>query len=312
MAGGTDGNLMKIGLVQVDGKWANLALMKLAAYHKAKGDRVELVKRFYPMFESYDRVYASKTFTTTPDNLYLPADAIKGGIGYDLAMKLPPEVEACCPDYGLYPGLDYAIGFTTRGCVHRCSFCFVPQTEGHLRTVGDIYDFWSCQPKVILLDNNLTAAPMAHFERIIGQLSREEVLVDFSQGLDIRLLTDDHARLLKTVRLAKRIHFAWDSMGYEQAVRRGINILTRYYHPDRITFYVLVGFDTTPAEDLYRIETLRGLGVNPFVMPYDRTNVYQRHLARWVNHKAIFKSVKWANYCTRQGKHAQHLEKVAL
>lgn len=285
--------MARIGLVQVDGKWANLALMRLSAYHKAKGDQVEW---YNPLFPS-DVVYASKTFVTTPDDAYLPADCIRGGTGYDLTTVLPDEVESCFPDYSLYPSMDYAIGLTTRGCVRNCSFCFVPRKEGKLRIVGDLYDFWNGQQKqkVILLDNNLTAAPMAHFEKIINQLAKERVLVDFSQGLDIRLLTEDHARLLKTVRF-KYVHFAWDSMGYEKAVRRGVEILTRYIHPQRLTFYVLVGYDTTEAEDMYRIEVLRGLGVNPFVMAYDKQDRYQKAIARWCNHKAIFKTVSWRDY----------------
>lgn len=287
--------MARIGLAQVDGKWANLALMKLSAFHKAKGDTVEW---YSPLFPS-DVVYASKTFVFTPDDSYLPADCIRGGTGYDMTVKLPDEVESCFPDYSLYPAIDYAIGFTTRGCIRNCSFCFVPRKEGKLRIVGDLYDFWSGQQKVILLDNNLTAAPMSHFEKIIGQLATERALVDFSQGLDIRLLNEDHARLLKTVRF-KYVHFAWDSMGYEKAVRRGVEMLTRYIHPQRLTFYVLVGYDTTEAEDMYRIEVLRGLGVNPFVMAYDKRDRYQAALARWCNHKAIFKAVSWRDYCLRK------------
>lgn len=283
----------RIGLAQVDGKWANLALMRLSTYHKAQGHQVE----WYSPLMHYDCIYASKVLTFTPDNLYLPIDTEKGGTGYDIAKKLPSEVEACFPDYSLYPDIDYAIGFTTRGCIRKCPFCFVPQKEGALQIMGDLYDFWNGQPKVILLDNNLTAASMEHFEKIIKQLIKERVSVDFSQGLDIRLINEDHARMLKTVRLLKRIHFAWDSMSYEKAVRRGIEILTRYFHPDRIAFYVLIGFDTTPSEDMYRIEILKGLGVNPFVMPYEQDNLYQRTLARWCNHKAIFKTVSWADYC---------------
>jgi len=291
---------MRIGLAQVDGKWANLALMRLSAYHKAQGHQVEWYNPMMP----YDRIYASKIWTFTPDDLYLPAETERGGTGYDITKKLPSDVEDCFPDYSLYPGIDYAIGFTTRGCIRSCPFCVVPHKEGGLQIVGDLYDFWGGQPKVILLDNNLTAAPMEHFEKIIRQLAKERVLVDFSQGLDIRLISDDHARLLKTVRL-KRVHFAWDSMGYEDAVRRGIKILTRYLHPDKITFYVLVGFNTSPAEDMYRIKVLRSLSVNPFVMPYERGDLYQRTLARWCNHKAIFKTVSWADYCQR--KKAPHL-----
>lgn len=287
---------MQVGLVQVDGKYPNLALMKLAAWHRAKGD---VVKWYNPLFDRCDVVYASKVFTFSPDDPYLPENATKGGTGYDLKTELPPEVEACFPDYSIYPNCDFALGFTTRGCVRRCPFCVVPEKEGQLRVVGDLYSFWQPETgfmKVRLLDNNLTAAPWEHFQTVLEQLILHQLLVDFCQGLDARLLTDDHAQLLARVRLWKQIHIAWDHVQDETAVRRGIEVLRRHMSLRRVMCYVLIGFDTTPEEDLYRVETLRGLGVDPFVMPFDKHDAYQAAFARWVNHKAIFKSVPWSAY----------------
>lgn len=147
----------------------------------------------------------------------------------------------------------------------------------------------------MLLDNNLTALP-DHMEKICKQLIKEKVLVDFNQGLDIRLITDDMARLLAKVRLWKQIHFAFDDVQLEKSVREGIAILTKYMPASRLMFYVLIGFNSTPEEDLYRVEVLRGLGVDPFVMPYDKSDPYQRHFARWCNRKEIFKTVAWKDY----------------
>lgn len=287
---------MRVGIKQVDGKWPNLALMKLAAHHKRRGDDVEW---FNPLFGKYNAVYASKVFGFTPDYLYLPPDAIRGGTGYDLKSSLPPEVEACFPDYSIYPNLDYALGFTTRGCIRRCPFCVVPAKEGRLRVVGDLYSFWRPETgfrKVRLLDNNLTAAPWEHFERVLMQLIEHKLLVDFSQGLDARLITDDHARLLAKVRLWKQIRVAWDRMEDEAEVRRGIEVLKRHVPAWKIMCYVLIGFDTAPEEDLHRVEVLRGLSVDPFVMSYDKRDPYQAAFARWVNHKAVFNTVSWAEY----------------
>jgi hypothetical protein len=147
----------------------------------------------------------------------------------------------------------------------------------------------------MLLDNSLNTDEN-HFLMICDQLERNNIKTDFSQGLDIRYLTDVQAMALHNVPLWKQIHFAWDSMSIEKAVRRGIKILDRYKLKYKSMFYVLVGYDTTHEEDLYRVETLNGLGVAPFVMPYDKFNDYQRNFARWVNHKAIFKSVPWKEY----------------
>lgn len=285
----------RVGLLQVDGKWPNLALMKLSAWHKARGDSVEM---FFALKGGYDVVYASKVFTTSPDSPYLPVGTIKGGSGYDLHSELPPEVEAMSPDYSLYPDWDAAIGFTTRGCVRRCPFCIVGAKEGDLRVTGDLHSFWQGQKRIILLDNNLTAAPWSHFRLVLGQMIEAGVEVDFSQGLDIRLLTEDHAALLAQVHPGKsgHIHFAWDNPADEAAVRRGVVMLAKRLPLRRVMFYVLIGFDTTSAEDLYRVETLRGLGVGPFVMPFDKRDPYQRAFARWCNHKAIFKTVPWGEY----------------
>ena len=284
---------MKIALLAADSKMPNLALMKLSAYHKAKGDKVE---RYVPLFQNeYDRLYISKVFKFSPEPDYLPGcEIIRGGTGYDLKTVLPAEVENTCPDYSIYM-CGYAMGFTSRGCIRKCKFCVVPEKEGKPRPTGDIYDFWWGQRELMLLDNNLTALP-GHFEVILKQMIKEAVRVDFNQGLDIRLLTEDMAVLLAKVSLWKQIHFAWDSMSYEDDVRRGIEILRKAMPLSRVMFYVLIGFDTTPAEDLYRVETLRGLGVDPFVMPFDKSDPYQKKFARWVNHKAIFKTVSWKNY----------------
>lgn len=283
---------MKIGIASVDSKIPNLALMKISAYYKSFGQQVEL---FNPLLSFYDLIYASKVFTNTKDDEYLPKNTIRGGSGYDLKTTLPNEMEFMCPDYSLF-NCGYAMGFTTRGCIRNCPWCIVPTKEGKIRVVDDIYQFWNGQSHLKLLDNNLTALP-DHFEKIVTQLIKEKIYVDFSQGLDIRLLTSEIAKLLSVVRLWKQIHFAWDSMSYEQAVRRGIQILKSFgMYRNKVMFYVLIGFDTTPEEDLYRVEVLRGLNISPFVMPFNRKDKYQRNFARWVNHKAIFNSVKWEEY----------------
>lgn len=290
---------MKIGIIQVDGKWPNLALMKISTWHKQQGDQVEW---FQPIIaNTYDKVYASKIFNNTPDYHYMPKGTTRGGTGYDLFSHLPQEIENCRPDYTLYPDWGKAIGYTTRGCVRTCPFCVVPQKEGGITVVGDIYDFWVKQKEIVLLDNNLTAAPFEHFKRIIKQINEHSLMVEFSQGLDIRLINDEHCKLLKTVRMKKQLHFAWDNIDDEDVVIKGIARLKRYFHPDRLSFYVLIGYNTKPEEDLYRVEKLRSLGVDSFVMPYNKADPYQRSFARWVNHKAVFNSVSWGEYALGKG-----------
>lgn len=132
--------MQKIGLVDVDGHhFPNLALMKLSAWHKSQGDRVEFAD---PMFGHYDRVYMSKVFTFTPDCPdYYPCEVVRAGTGYkDYTTTLPDEIEHCCPDYSLY-GVDEAYGFLTRGCVNRCPWCIVPHKEGSIRPASPLREF---------------------------------------------------------------------------------------------------------------------------------------------------------------------------
>jgi len=283
---------MKIGLIDIDSKIPNLALMKLSTHHKERGHETELTS---PLFaDQHDAIFASQVFDFTKTPI-LPEHAFLGGSGISLKIELSEEIERLMPDYSLYPDCDYAIGFTSRGCDRKCPWCIVPKKEGRWIAITDIYNFWNGQDKIMLLDNNMNSDDY-HFRRILNQLIEEKVRTNFNQGLDIRCLNEDQAHLLSKVRLWKQIHFAWDLIQLEKWVRRGIEILDQYQLKNRVMFYVLIGYNSTPEEDLYRVEALRGLGVDPFVMPYDKFNDYQKRFARWVNHKAIFKSVKWEDY----------------
>jgi hypothetical protein len=289
---------MRIGIAQVDGKWPNLVLAKLAAWHRARGDDVEW---FMPLAE-YDRVYASKVFrdTSAPMLGYLPAQTILGGTGFNglspLTLQVP--VEAMRPDFSLWPHWNKSMGFTTRGCVRHCPFCVVPEKEGNLRVVAEFGDIWNGKSKeVVLLDNNVTAAPTEHFSQIAEQANSVAVKVDFCQGFDARLWTDEHQEIATRMPFARRVHFAFDSLAMEPDVRRVIAMWTAAdMRSDRLTFYVLVGFNTTPQEDAYRIDLLTSLGVNPFVMPYNRRDRYQRRLARWCNSVVARKTCNFAEF----------------
>ena len=183
---------MRIGLHNADnGRYPNLALMKLSAYHKAKGNDVEI---FFPLMR-YDIVYSSKVFTFTPDEI-TPTMTIKGGTGYGSINPLQDEIEHACPDYDLY-GLDYSMGFLTRGCNRKCEWCVVPEKEGQAHEHADIEEFLR-HGEVVLMDNNVLQVD--HGIRQIEKISQLGVKVDFNQGLDSRLIDDTTAKLLSTVK----------------------------------------------------------------------------------------------------------------
>lgn len=293
---------MRIGIIAVDNKIPNLALMKLSAWHKQQGDTVEL---YQPMFSCVDKIYSSKVFNNTPDYCYYPEgiEIVKGGYGYN-NEHLSLEQEKIYPDYSLF-SCDYAMGYTTRGCIRNCKFCIVPKREGKIRIVSpDIYSFWKGQKNIMLLDNNILAIP-GHFRYICSQLYEENIAVDFCQGLDIRLLTEEVMKYFQYVKIWKQIRFAWDNMKDEVQVINGIRLLNQYRTPlSRIMFYVLIGYNTTPEEDMHRVLLLRENKVTPFVMPYDKRNFYQKQFAMWVNQICLFKKMSFDEYL-----HTFHREK---
>lgn len=288
---------MKIGLIDVDGhNFPNLALMKLSAWHKAQGDTVE----WWWGFSHYDRVYMSKVFdeTYTPD-IPEPLNAdeiIKGGTGYGLDNKLPAEVEHIYPDYSLYPDLtrDTAYGFLTRGCPRGCHFCIVAGKEGRRAVkVADLSEWWRGQKNIKLLDPNLLACK-EHMD-LLGQLEQSGSYVDFTQGLDCRLLTAENIDAINRIKL-KEIHFSWDHMRESKSVLRGLRLYAdlakRKPHGQYATVYCLTNYDTTLEEDLHRIYTLRDMGYDPYVMVFDKPNAPReiKRLQRWCNNRVIFKS----------------------
>lgn len=285
---------IRIGLIDVDShNFPNLCLMKLSAYHKARGHQVCF---WNPLFY-FDVVYKSRVFTDTysKDSITVrnAGQVIKGGTGYGPGPDLPDEIEHSYPDYSLYPQYsETAYGFLSRGCPRGCGFCIVGGKEGRKsRKVADLSEFWRGQREIKLMDANLLACP--DHEKLLLQLAESRALVDFSQGLDIRLITRDNVALLNQVR-TKTVHFAWDNPDED---------LTRYFrqflewtsikNPRLRRVYLLTNYGSTHEQDLYRVETLRQMGFDPYVMIYEKPTAppITRHLQRWVNNKRLFYAI---------------------
>lgn len=284
---------MKIGLVDVDShNFPNLALMKISAWFKQAGYEVEWANSL----EHYDAVYMAKVFTFTRDDLqaYQADKIVQGGTGYDMKVQLPYPVEHIYPDYELYNVNDTAYGYLTRGCPRHCAFCIVAQKEGIQSVkVADLAEFWRGQKKIKLLDPNILACP--NWYGLLEQLALSGAEVDFTQGLDARLLTDEKVQALRAVKY-KILHFAWDNADDTVTPK----LLEKYsgawgLRPERKKVYVLTNFNTNHAQDLERIYTLRDMGYDPYVMIYDKYNAPQqtRYLQRWCNNKIIFNAEPW-------------------
>ena len=305
---------MRIGLIDVDShKFPNLPLMKLSAWHKKQGDHVEW---YQPLMSGHmDVVYMSKVFRFTQDYQYcIDADQIvRGGSGYAIQYKngrefytkdepLPDEIEHIYPDYGIYPELtkDTAYGFLTRGCPRACGFCHVAAKEGkRSHKVANLNEFWNGQKQIVLCDPNILACP-DHME-LLQQLADSKATVEVNQGLDIRLVNDKNLELLKQIRL-NGIHLAFDRWEDRDIIEPRLRAFAEKtgYNKDRgrVVVLILVNYDTTLEQDIYRIQLCRELKYAPYPMIYDKEHcdpVY-KHLQRWCNNFIFWKTPTFEEY----------------
>lgn len=290
---------MRIGLHDSDKTgFPNFALMKLSAYHKAAGDEVE----WWNPLEHFDKVYSSKVFTFTPEEPMLPEGVIKGGTGYGIYTDLPDVVDNMIPDYSLYPKVNHAIGFLTRGCIRNCPWCVVPRKEGMIRPYREWHEVKRPDSRdIVFMDNNVLACNFGLEQMVSMSMGDHSVRVDFNQGLDARLIDKDVANLLSRLNWIRHIRMSCDTDAMLDTVLNAVRMLGEYgVKPYRIFVYLLVQ-DIKSAE--FRATRLRDAGVDVFAQPYRdfENNIEptqeQRDFARWVNHKAIFKSVnRFADY----------------
>lgn len=300
---------MRISLIDVDGhNFPSLPLMKLSAWHKKKGDVVEWYEPLTAWQNPPDKVYMSKVFTFTPDYPHpvCGGEIIRGGTGYhypDGGDPLPKEIEHIYPDYSLYPDLckDTAYGFLTRGCPRGCDFCIVAKKEGQCSVkVADLSEFWNGQKNIVLLDPNMFAC--RDWKDLSQQLINSGAWIDFSQGCDIRIMTEEKAEYIKKMKI-KRVHFAWDRYEDKNMIIPKFKAFKEITGWDKrkLIVYVLTNFNTTHEQDLERIYTLRDLGYWPDVRIYEKHKLPKGHetlrLQRWVNMRAIFEKItKFEDY----------------
>ena len=291
---------MKIGLYNLEENLINIALMKISTYHKSKNDNVEWYSSLHKQY--YDKIYASSIFTYSDKNEIWP-DMVTGGSGFDLSIKLPIEIDNCELDYSLYPDFKQTIGFLTRGCIRKCPECIVPIKEGFLKPYRDIEEIIIPDRKeVILLDNNILGSEYGI--RQIEKIGNMKLKVDFNQGLDSRLIDNSIAKLLSKVKWLNPIRLACDNINMIEPVRKAVELL-RWHNvtPIRYSCYVLIKDVETAIE---RIKFLKGMNIDPFVQPYidqygTEPDKVLNDIARWTNHKAIFKTIPLEIYIKNRG-----------
>jgi hypothetical protein len=307
---------MKALLFQLDRKLPNIALMRIAAHHRALGHEVEL-RRGKPEPQLWDEqpefVYGSAIFQSTRSagerlKVNYP-QATVGGTGCDLPPLVVSSLESVGiqtlqQDYSLYPNFRQSIGFSQRGCRLRCEFCVVPNKEGRIRPEQSIGNIWRGEPwprEIILLDNDFFGQP--DWRARIAEIRDGRFAVSFTQGINARCLTDEAAEAIASVDYrndsmdTRRIYTARDNRGDEERLFAGLNRLVKYgIKPDHIMVYVLVGYwpaETQEDRD-YRRRRLREFGARPYPMPYYRTPELIG-FQRWVV-GAYDKRISWADW----------------
>jgi len=270
-----------------DAKYHNLALMKISACHKYQGDNV-----FLNGVGCFDKTYASWLFDFSPK---YPADA-EGGPGIDPTIKLNGFFPFK-PDYDLF-NLDFSLGFTWSYCPRQCPFCIVPKQDNP-KDHHSIWDFHDSKfKKICLLNNNTFSDPQ--WKETFEEIWDADLTVRDENGYDLRFLDDEKTDALHRTKWGTPLHFAWDLMKDEKEIVRGLKLLEK--HHMRTTsngVYVLIGFNTTRQDDIYRCQIIADYGLTPYPMPFKRTKSNMK-FKRFINlhyyrqYKTIEKA--WKDY----------------
>lgn len=275
-----------VRITQLDGKLPNIALMRLAAWHRAQGDDVRWERGVMRQFDEpeYDVVYGSAIFAETAKaadifRKQFPG-AIVGGTGGDRVLSVEDIVPSQFTemDYSGYPNFSASIGYAMRGCRFKCGFCIVPKMEGRARSQGTIGQIWRGDgwPKHIhLLDNDFFGNP--RWREVADEIEAGRFKVCINQGINVRLLDDEQAEAIAKIAPwddqfgRRRLYTAWDNIGDERVFFDGLDRLERAGWKAEWTFvYMLVGYDRRETWDriFHRYNRMIDRGVRPFPMVF--------------------------------------------
>jgi hypothetical protein len=291
--------VLHVGLIDIDSKIPNLVLMKLSAWHKSQGHTTELLKpadvlKGQNLFVQWDKLYGAVVFADNqPLARKLFANGVEvGGTGWYLFKQLPDEVELIMPDYDLY-GIDYGMGYLSRGCIRECGPCVVWRKEGYVHHVAWPWEIVNPRSKeLVIMDGIFNGSP--NWTEKAEWLIDNGYTVDITQGMDMRIISKRAAELIKALKHRNKVHFAFDHIDYELEIRKGIEeLLKAGFRADELTLYVLVNYDSTFEQDMRRIGIIEEYGANPYVMIYNKLNAPKqiRNLQRWCNSRPPIRKV---------------------
>jgi hypothetical protein len=310
--------LLRVRLTHIDGKLPNLALMKIARFHRESGDEIVFTKHIHrDMLEPcYSRVYGSAIFAHSTERVAQFREnfpgAIIGGTWNPLdnttveqALGLSGDEQL---DYSIYPNFDGSIGFTQRGCRLKCGFCVVPKKEGKPRSINTIASLWRGDPyprHLHLLDNDFFGQQREQWEARIDEMRIGGFKVCLNQGINIRMIDRDAARALASITLrddqfkTRRLYTAWDNIGDEARFFAGVDLLEdEGIPPTCLLVYMLIGYDKRETWEriLYRFQKMTVRGIRPYPMVYgdrDRTLPLGSCNVR-IGHRTLSEFQRWA------------------
>lgn len=322
--------MYKIGLIDADlmdngTRHPNLALMKIAGYYKEQGHEIKLIYKSYDEVKEYDKVYISKVFnfTNVPDWVIKMPNVEYGGTGFfeDGGENLTDEIEHHMPYYDLYKDyvdeqlslgrkrtdlsdyIDYSIGFTTRGCFRKCSFC-VNKKYNNVKKHSPVNEFFDeSRPYIYLWDDNILA--YSYWEEVLDSIESTGRQFQFRQGLDLRLMTDNKAKRFNNTSYQGDFIFAFDSLSDRDLISQKVQLWKRY-SSKVCKMYVLCAFESQDEKDIEtvfeRIKILMKYGSLPYIMRYEsykesKFKGMYIELARWCNQPQFFKKKSFREFC---------------
>ena len=263
-------------------------------------------------------VYISKVFNFSPDDLtaYDADTIIRGGTGYDITSQLPEEIDRLQPDYSIYPTVDKSFGFLTRGCPNKCKWCVVPRKEGKVRPYTDIDEIAiEGRHRIVLMDNNILAAGDYAHEQL-DKIAKRGYRIDFNQALDARLVTDDFAKQLASIKwIDRRIRFGCDTHAQIAECERAIDLIRSHGYRGEFFLYTMLSENIQECYDRvmywWRVNQRQRKNHEPNVyihaQPYRDPNgknsipKWQKDMAGWVNKKMYFQSFPFEDFSPRKG-----------
>jgi len=288
-----------------------LGLLKLASYHRDKGDSVELLRGCLPPHSKPDKIYVTSLFTwgwkevweavRYYKGLFPGAEMCLGGIYASLMPEhaglsgadyvhvgLFKEAEDLMPAYDLVPEWEWSIMFASRGCPNHCLFCAVPNLEGGLNSLkfSIKHLIYPGHKRIIFWDNNILAAP--NRKAVFDELKELGLEVDFNQGLDAMLLTPQIAEELSSMKLPC-VRLSYDRIGQRAFVKQAIELLISHGIRGREIFvYVLYNYRDAPNEFFERVRDVLSWGAVVYPMRFQPLDslAYNSHIsAKWVKER---------------------------